>query len=172
MDVAAYLDRIGYRGLIARTPETLRLLHRSHLEAVPFENLDIWRSRSIVLDEQLIVRKIVEERRGGFCYELNSAFGGLLRKLGFRVTMLSGRFRREDMSDGPEFDHLALRVDLDETWLADVGFGDSFLEPLLLKPGIEQKQDVGNFCIVESRDSLALRDSSRTHPGKRNTCLL
>jgi N-hydroxyarylamine O-acetyltransferase len=109
-----------------------------------------------VLDEHLIIRKIVKEHRGGFCYELNSAFAALLRELGFRVTMLSGRVPRQDMNDGPDFDHLALRVDLDETWLADVGFGDTFLEPLMLRHGIEQKQDVGTFRIVESRDSLVL----------------
>ena len=77
-------------------------------------------------------RKIVNEKRGGFCYELNGAFAALLRALRFRVTLLSGRVARQDGSYGPEFDHLTLRVDLEEPWLADVGFGDCFLEPLRL----------------------------------------
>jgi N-hydroxyarylamine O-acetyltransferase len=60
--------------------------------------------------------------------------------LGFRVTLLSARVAREDGSHGPEFDHLTLRVDLDEPWLADVGFGECFLEPLRLESRIEQEQ--------------------------------
>jgi N-hydroxyarylamine O-acetyltransferase len=130
------------------------LLHRRHLETVPFENLDISLSRPIVLDESKIVRKIVEDRRGGFCYELNTAFAALLRALGFQVTLLSARVARADGSDSPEFDHLALRVDLEQSWLADVGFGDSFSEPLVLQPDIKQNQDAGVFRIIRSRGSL------------------
>jgi N-hydroxyarylamine O-acetyltransferase len=156
MNVPAYLNRIGYRGPTELTSETLRILHSSHLQTVPFENLDISRSRPIVLDEDNILHKVVTERRGGFCYELNSAFAALLRALGFQVTLLSGRVARADGSESPEFDHLTLRVDLEQAWLADVGFGDSFLEPMLLRLDIEQKQAVGNFRIVEKSASLAV----------------
>jgi N-hydroxyarylamine O-acetyltransferase len=156
MNVPAYLDRIGYEGPTEITSETLRILHRRHLETVPFENLDISRSRPILLDEDRILSKVVEAHRGGFCYELNSAFAALLRALGFPVTLLSGRVARADGSDGPEFDHLALRVDLEQSWLADVGFGDSFSEPLLLRPALEQRQDVGVFRIVDMRGPLAV----------------
>jgi len=149
MHLAAYLTRIGYSGPLTPTPETLRGIHRAHLLAVPFENLDIPRRRKIIVDQQAFVRKVVEERRGGFCYELNGAFAVLLEALGFRVTLLSARVPRADGSEGPEFDHLTLRVDLDEPWLADVGFGDSFLEPLRLKYGIEQHQAARTFRIVE-----------------------
>lgn len=121
---------------------------------VPFENLDIALGRTIICDEQSILRKIVEQRRGGFCYELNGAFAALLRELGFRVTLLSARVARQDGSCGPEFDHLTLRVDLEEPWLADVGFGDSFLEPLRLKIDFEQRQDGRKFRLVEERGSL------------------
>jgi N-hydroxyarylamine O-acetyltransferase len=108
--------------------------------AVPFENLDISLGREIVCDEDRFLHKIVNERRGGFCYELNGAFAVLLRDLGFQVTLLSARVPRADGSGGPEFDHLTLRVDLEAPWLADVGFGDSFVQPLRLEPGTEQKQ--------------------------------
>jgi N-hydroxyarylamine O-acetyltransferase len=138
--VPAYLRRIEYAGPTAPTPETLQALHRAHLLAVPFENLDIHLGRAIVCDEARFLHKIVDERRGGFCYELNGAFAALLRALGFQVTLLSARVAGADGSDGPEFDHLTLRVDLEEPWLADVGFGEGFLEPLRLKPGIEQPQ--------------------------------
>ncbi len=127
-----YLSRIGYTGSTTPTLGTLRELHRAHLLAVPFENLDIHLGREIVLDEARLVEKIVGERRGGFCYELNGAFAVLLRALGFRVSLLSAGVATPDGKIGPAFDHMLLRVDLDQPWLADVGFGDSFVEPIRL----------------------------------------
>ena len=149
LDVRAYLDRIGYSGPIEATAENLRGLHRAHLLAVPFENLDISLGRKILVEGETILRKIVGLRRGGFSYELNSAFAGLLRALGFEVTLLSARVARSDGGEGPEFDHLALRVDLEEAWLADVGFGDSFLEPLRLEGDVEQSDPAGTFRLVQ-----------------------
>ena len=130
---------------------------------VPFENLDISLGRAIVCDERRFLHKIVDLRRGGFCYELNGAFAVLLRELGFSVTLLSARVSREDGSASPEFDHMALRVDLEEPWLADVGFGDSFLEPLRLKPEIEQEQSSGRFRIVPVGDVMIMQ---RVLPGE------
>jgi N-hydroxyarylamine O-acetyltransferase len=156
MDVQAYLDRIRHSGPVAPALRTLRLLHRSHLENVPFENLDIWRSRPILMDENSFIRKIVEENRGGFCYELNGAFAALLRALGFGVTLISARVANASGEMSPEFDHLALRIDLDEAWLADVGFGDLFADPLLLQSGTEQQQDVNTFRISERSGFLTV----------------
>src|SRR5215212_6892478 len=150
MNLPAYLSRIGYTGSTDPTAETLRLVHRAHLETVPFENLDIALGRRIAIDPAAFVRKIVEERRGGFCYELNGAFAALLEAMGFRVTLLSARVPRAEGDQGKEFAHLALRVDLEEPWLADVGFGFSFLDPLLLRPGIVQQQDRAAYRIAES----------------------
>ena len=159
---AAYLERIGYAGPTAPNADTLRQIHRAHLLAVPFENLDIPLRREIVCEEDSFLRKIVERRRGGFCYEMNGAFAALLRSLGFQVTLLSARVPKEDGSDGPEFDHLTLRVDLEEPWLADVGFGDSFLEPLRLKTGVEHAQYGRKFRIAEANESLRVE---RIEPG-------
>lgn len=158
MNIAAYLDRIGYQGSTAPTPEVLRGIHRAHLLTVPFENLDIGRGRKIALDEEAFVRKIVAEHRGGFCYELNGAFAALLRSIGFPVNLLSARVARADGSLSPEFDHLTLLVQTGgERWLADVGFGDLFLEPLLLAPGVESRQSAEKFCIRdEGSSSLAV----------------
>jgi N-hydroxyarylamine O-acetyltransferase len=162
MDVQAYLRRIRYSGPLTPGVEIpsidrpsidlLRSLHRAHLFTVPFENLDIGLGRKIVCDEDSILHKIVNEHRGGFCYELNGAFAVLLRALGFRVTLLSARVAREDGSYGPEFDHLTLRVDLEKPWLADVGFGECFLEPLRLEPSIQQPQS-GRIYRLTSMDS-------------------
>ncbi len=129
MDVEAYLQRIGYHGTREPTAETLRQLHRAHLYAVPFENLDIPLGRPIVLSLPLLFEKIVERRRGGFCYELNGLFAWLLEALGYQVVMHSARVF-DGGHPGPEFDHMLLRVDTSETLLADVGFGDSFIDPL------------------------------------------
>lgn len=156
MNVPAYLARIGYTGPVAPTPEVLRGLHRAHMFSVPFENLDISRGRKIVVDQAACVRKIVEERRGGFCYEMNGAFAALLQAIGFQVTLLSARVARQDGSFGPEFDHLTLRVDLDRPWLADVGFGDSFVEPLRFLPGIAQKDGSQIYRISETAGVLQL----------------
>ena len=165
MDVQAYLARIGFSGSTAPSPDTLRRLQLAHLYTVPFENLDISLGREITCDEARFVHKIVNLRRGGFCYELNGAFAALLRELGFRVTLLSGRVAREDGSASPDFDHLALRVDLDEPWLADVGFGDSFLEPLRLKE-IEQEQCSGRFRIVPVGDVMMVQRQLADQPWK------
>src|SRR4029079_10924309 len=102
MDVQAYLDRINYRGERAPTAATLRELHRTHLLAVPFENLDIHLGRPIVLDQAALFDKIVRRRRGGFCYELNGLFALLLRELGFEVTLLAAGVARGDGRVRPE----------------------------------------------------------------------
>ena len=130
MDVAAYLDRIGYSGPTAAGIETLRGLHRAHLLRVPFENLDIHLGRPIVLDETRLFAKIIGGRRGGFCYELNGLFAVLLENLGFRVTRLSAGVAHTAGGYGPEFDHLALLVEAGGRHLADVGFGEGFIDPL------------------------------------------
>src|SRR5215208_6825945 len=136
IEAKAYLSRIGHTGPRDPTIDTLRALHRAHLAAVPFENLDIHAGRPIRLDRSAFFRKIVGERRGGFCYELNGLFGALLEALGFEVTLLSARVAREGGGFGPEFDHLVLLVSAGGRWIADVGFGRSFEEPLSLDDDI------------------------------------
>src|SRR4051794_41870306 len=110
MELQAYFDRIHYQGERAPTAAMLRELHRAHLLAVPFENLDIHLGRRIVLDEDALFDKIVRRRRGGFCYELNGLFALLLRQLGFDVTLLAAGVVRADGGFGPKFDHLTLLV--------------------------------------------------------------
>lgn len=140
MDITSYLKRINYHGLLAPTAETLRALHQAHVLAVPFENLDIHLGQPILLDQEHLFDKMVTRRRGGFCLELNSLFAALLREVGFNVTLLAA-----NVGDpcGPEFDHLALLVRLEEPWLADVSFGNLFLEPLRLNEPGKQGQRSG-----------------------------
>jgi N-hydroxyarylamine O-acetyltransferase len=142
MDIGQYLERMGYEGSREPGLVTLRALHRRHIESIPFENLDIHSQRPIVLDEAAFFEKIIRQRRGGFCYELNGLFAALLRALGFQVTYLSGRVSSDGVRDtGPEFDHLLLEVTWNGSWLVDVGFGDAFAEPLPLAPGSWVSQD-------------------------------
>ncbi len=156
MDVKAYLKRINYRGSLTPTAETLCGLQVAHLLAVPFENLSIHAKESIVLEDDALFTKIVEHGRGGFCYEANGLFAALLRALGFRVEMLSAGVANAEGGFGPDFDHMTLMVTLDERWLADVGFGDSFLEPLLLDERGEQIQGRHAYKIVPDDNYLIL----------------
>lgn len=147
MDLNAYFERIGYDGPSDVSVDTLRQVHRAHLLAVPFENLDIHLKRPIVLDEARLIDKIVTQARGGFCYEHNTVFAAALREMGFSVEMLEARVGARDWESGAPYDHMTLLVQLEERWMPDVGFGDSFMEPLLLdKPG-EQVQSNGQFRV-------------------------
>ena len=156
MNVEDYLERINYSGPLDPTAETLRALHVAHLLHVPFENLSIHSGEPIVLDEDALFAKIVNGKRGGFCYECNGLFAGLLRALGFEVAMLGAGVARPDGSFGPNFDHMTLMVTLDERWLADVGFGESFVEPILLDARFDQMQGTRAFRIVENGEHLIL----------------
>lgn len=163
MNIEAYLKRINYNGSLEPTAETLRALQVAHLLAVPFENLSIHAGEPIVLNEDSLFQKIVANRRGGFCYEANGLFAGLLRALGFEVAMLAAGVAKRDGGFGPEFDHMTLMVTLAERWLADVGFGDSFLEPLLLDSRNEQVQGTRAFRIDADNSHLILQ--RREHGG-------
>jgi len=163
MDSEAYLRRINYSGSLDPTAETLRALQVAHLSTVPFENLSIHAGEPIVLEENALFAKIVTGRRGGFCYEANGLFAGLLRALGFEVEMLAAGVANSQGGFGPNFDHMTLMVSLAERWLVDVGFGDSFLEPLLLDARVDQVQGASSFRIVEDNDHLIL--SRRNHGG-------
>jgi N-hydroxyarylamine O-acetyltransferase len=144
----AYLNRIDYRGKLETTAVSLRQLQFAHLVTVPFENLSIHTGEPIVLETAALFDKIVRRRRGGFCYEANGLFAALLRALGFEVSLLAAGVARGDGSFGPPFDHMALLVELEERWLVDVGFGDSFLRPLRLDEPGEQIQGRRAYRII------------------------
>jgi N-hydroxyarylamine O-acetyltransferase len=137
-NVAAYLERLGFAERPKPTLESLARLQLAHVLAIPFENLDIAAGTPISLELEAIFEKVVRRRRGGFCYELNGLFAWLLEELGFQVTLLQGRTVNGVHGElGPMFDHLVLRVDLDEPWLSDVGWGETSRAPLPLRHGAE-----------------------------------
>ncbi len=149
---AAYLRRIGVTPPVGADAASLRALHRAHLLAVPFENLSIHLSEPISLAEDDLTAKIVQRRRGGFCYELNGMFALLLEALGAQVTRLAARV----YGDGhlsPPFDHLALAVRLPDgtgPWLVDVGFGSHSTYPLRLDSRDGQDDPGGGFLLADA----------------------
>ena len=150
MYVSAYLNRIHYTQHLKPDVETLYGLHLAHMRNVPFENLDISLKRPIKIDEASIWQKIVGQGRGGFCYELNGLFAWLLRQVGYEVTYLNARVFNQDGKLGIDFDHLALLVGIpgqSMPWLADVGFGDSFNEPLRFDAEGEQPQGLRAYRL-------------------------
>ena len=171
MDLKAYLERINYHGSTVPNAETLRALQIAHLQAVPFENLSIHHREPIVLSDEALFAKIVERRRGGFCYECNGLFAALLREMGFDVTMHSAEVANSAGGFNRPFDHMTLLVKLDRRWLVDVGFGDSFLAPLLLDERRKQVQGKRAYRIVSEGDYLVLnqRDAGEWSPQYRFT---
>ncbi|GAB3430031.1 arylamine N-acetyltransferase family protein [Actinophytocola sediminis] len=148
--VRRYLNRLGARAA-APSADLLRDLHARHLGTVPFENLSIHLGEPISLDEDALVDKIVDRGRGGFCYELNGLFAGLLRALDFEVTTLSASMHTSAGLSRP-FDHLALRVELADRYLVDVGSGAHSRFPLLLDWPAPQADPDGEFLVVDTDD--------------------
>ncbi|MCP2256795.1 N-hydroxyarylamine O-acetyltransferase [Streptoalloteichus tenebrarius] len=155
LDLPAYLDRLGHDGPLDPTAETLRRLHRAHIHAIPFENLDIVLGRPIRVDLPSVQDKLVRRRRGGYCYEHNSLFAAALERLGYEVGALAVRVRMGSDKIRPAT-HAALRVVAEgRTWLADVGFGGGgLLEPVELKDGAEARQ--GEWTVRLDREDVAI----------------
>lgn len=147
-DTRRYLARIGAEWPARPDAAALGTLHERHLRAVPFENLSIHLDEPIVLDLGSLREKVVERRRGGFCFELNGLFAALLRGLGFEVSLLAARVFLEDGELGQPGEHLSLRVLIDgEPWLADVGFGRNSLRPVRLDVEAPQHDPDGEFVV-------------------------
>ncbi|MET8242988.1 arylamine N-acetyltransferase [Streptomyces sp. NPDC005202] len=155
--VDAYLRRLGVERPAWPTVDVLRELQVRHLQTVPFENLSVHVGEEIVLEEKRLLDKVVGAHRGGFCYELNGAFGALLAALGFDVTLLAARVYGEEGRLGIPYDHLALRVRTVDggDWLADVGFGAFSHSPLAFGERGEQAEPGGTFRIVEAGPDAA-----------------
>lgn len=144
-----YLERIGVEGPVPVDQAGLTLLQERHLATVPFENLSIHLGEPIVLTEEALLDKVVRRHRGGFCYELNGAFAVLLRSLGFDVTLLAARVFTP-VGLGPPYDHMTLRIDLDEPWLADVGFGRFIARPVRYAAPEAQQDPSGSVTFGEA----------------------
>lgn len=153
MDISRYLARIGYTGPMTPDVPTLAALQTAHLYAVPYENLDILRGKPISLQIDDIFEKVVLRRRGGYCFELNELFGGLLRAFGYGVTDLFGRFLKGETGVPMRRHHvLVVRVPgEDQPLVCDVGVGTgSPTWPLyLLKDTPQQQPDGATYRFQE-----------------------
>ena len=135
LDLSAYLRRIDYASDTSPTADTLARLHRAHLAAIAFENLDIVLGRGVDVELDSVQAKLVHRRRGGYCYEHALLFGAALERLGFAVDRLLARVGGDVERPRPRT-HMALRVRAGAgRWLADVGFGSGLLEPLSFDAG-------------------------------------
>jgi N-hydroxyarylamine O-acetyltransferase len=151
--VEKYIHRIKINQIQGIDSDTLKNLQKQHLLNVPFENLDIHSGIPIKIDTDKFFKKIVDNGRGGFCYELNGLFNELLIALGFSTKLISARVANSEGGFGNEFDHMAIitRIDSDE-WLVDVGFGEFSQWPLKLVKDIVQKDPRGDFVIEQYDD--------------------
>ncbi|CAH2900483.1 MAG: Arylamine N-acetyltransferase [uncultured Paraburkholderia sp.] len=171
IDLDNYFGRIGYTGPRAPTLEVLKAIHRLHPRAIPFENLNPLTRRAVKLDLESVERKLVDDRRGGYCFEQNALLANVLIELGFQVTPLIGRVLWGREPDAvPPRTHMVLRIDLDnEAWIADVGFGSVTLtSPVRLTPGLAQRTDLGIFRLADaSHDALYLEVQARDQTWSR-----
>ncbi len=131
----AYLARVGVERPVSLDADSLSRLHRAHLMAFTWEALDAFMEWPSLIAPSAAFAKMVEGKRGGWCYEMNGLFGAALAALGFRVTRLCGAVDREIMGDAVIGNHLALRVDLDRPYIAEVGLGDGIVVPVPLAVG-------------------------------------
>jgi N-hydroxyarylamine O-acetyltransferase len=158
-DLDAYLERVG----LAARPE-LATLQRAHVTSIPFENLDPHRGVPISLELADLQRKLVGERRGGYCFEQNVLLGAALTALGDGVEPMLARVRLGAPPDTirPRT-HLVLRVHAQgASWLADAGFGaGTLLEPLPFGAGASAEQSGWSFRVVEDGDELVLQRADK-----------
>ena len=156
MDIKAYFPRIGLELPETVTPDSqlLRRLHLAHCTTVPYENLDMLRGVPTSLEEEALFQKIVEQGRGGLCFELNGSFGNLLRALGYKVTDYAARYLRGETTL-PMRRHRVMRVEAtDGVWLCDVGIGEICQrEPIAMVEGLVQEQ-FGETYKLEKEDFL------------------
>ena len=148
MNKEKYLRRIGIENAkLSNDLKTLKLLQKQHLLHVPFENLDIHWKRPIILDAEKTYEKIIDKKRGGFCYELNGLLFEFLIEAGFSCKRISARVSN-GTDFGAEYDHLAILTKIDgEEFLTDVGFGDFTAEPLKFVLDVDQSDENGTFLI-------------------------
>jgi len=155
LDLESYLERIG----LSRRP-ALAELHRAHVTSIPFENLDPRRGIPVSLAPEDLERKLVEQRRGGYCFEQNLLLKAGFEALGARVEPMLARVRVGSSPGNPRpRTHLVLRVHADgAAWHADAGFGHgTLLEPIPFGPGGPYDQSGWEFRVVEEDRGLILQ---------------
>src|SRR5699024_5203263 len=120
---------------------------------VAYENLDVIHKIPVPLSIESDYQEVTDQKRGGFCYELNGLFHWLLHCLGFCCRLIACIVKRPDGGLALSESHATQIVYLDQPYLVDVGFGDSARIPLPLSG--EEREDVsGKYRVIHVRDSL------------------
>lgn len=139
--ISSYLNYIGFFATPRADLETLKQLHILHTHKIPFENLNPFLDMPVYLELADLVQKMVENKRGGYCFEHNNLFLKALREIGFKAKGLGARvLYNQDENLITRRSHMLIAIEIDqETYFADVGFGGLTLTtPILFKTGIEQ----------------------------------
>ena len=158
LDLSAYAERIAFAGEMRPTADCLRALHLAHATHVPFENIEVLMGRPMPLDLESLWKKLVDGRRGGYCFEQNSLFAAVLEKIGFPVRRLAARVRMGGTNITSRT-HMLLQVEADgRHWLCDVGFGgDALLYPVPWIVGETSAQFAWQYRLVEEASGYALQ---------------
>jgi N-hydroxyarylamine O-acetyltransferase len=155
-----YLERIGFRRTAGPDLATLTALHAAHVNAIPFEGIDPFLGRPVKLDLASLQAKLIDSRRGGYCFEQNILLKAALEAIGFNVTGLAARVRWMSPPGSPlgPRTHMLLMIDLPGgPYLADAGFGACVLDsPLRLTADAEQRTVMGTYRLSESDGLLSL----------------
>jgi N-hydroxyarylamine O-acetyltransferase len=153
----AYLARIGIDSASA-TLAGVTAMHRAHVAAIPFENLDVvlGATPSLALDD--VAAKLLGRRRGGYCFEQNTLFRAVLEELGLPVTLLLARVRLGTESIRPRT-HALLWVEVEgRPYLMDVGFGGWGLAvPLRLDAGVQRHDGLMTHRLMKTGDLWVLQ---------------
>ena len=136
MDLQRYLERIGFTGRAEPTFACFSEVHRRQAFTVPYDTLDIQLGRPHDRDVARIFQKIVVKKRGGWCYETHELLFWALREIGFDARIVTAAIHREQYGDVKRGNHTAILVDLDQTYLADLGLGDGIRDPIPLAEGV------------------------------------
>lgn len=125
IDLDAYFRRIEYVGKREPTLDVLREIVLQHTQTIPFENFNPWLRWPVYLDRESLQHKLVQNGRGGYCYEQNGLFSHVAQALGFVVTNLAARVVWNRPADAPSpRSHMILCITIDDQpYLVDVGFG-------------------------------------------------
>jgi N-hydroxyarylamine O-acetyltransferase len=157
-DLDAYLARIGWRGSLEPSLETLKGLTRAHITRIPFENVDVLLGRGIRIDLDSVASKLVAAGRGGYCFEHGTLFQAVLERLGFTVSAHAARVIVVVSKHQSPRTHMFLTVDVDgERVVVDPGFGGhTALVPVPLREGAEVRDGSDRHRMVRHEGEWVL----------------
>lgn len=160
MNLEKYLERIGYKETITNDLDTLNKIIFAHSISIPFENLNPLLKLPVRIDKDSVQNKLIQNKRGGYCYEQNTLLFHVLTEIGYNVRPLAGRVVWKQPIDSiNSLTHMFLLVNVDDVeYLVDVGFGgQSLTTPLEIVLDIEQETTHEPYRIIKYEDDYVLQ---------------